>query len=140
MRIAVFDGQGAGIGQEIIKEIRQFLPGHQTIIALGANTYATSKMVRAGASIGISGEKGFCSFCRRESIDCIIAPISIFQPGSLQGEMTALMVHAFVDLSCKKFLLPIRLESICLPGLCQMPIKDGIKEIIQMIRAIDTRE
>ncbi|WP_100489059.1 DUF3842 family protein [Sporolactobacillus pectinivorans] len=134
MKIAVLDGQGAGLGQSLIKKIRQELPQNLTIIALGANTFATSKMVRAGADIGISGEKGFCSFCRRESIDCIIAPIGMMQPGSIHGEITKSMVHAFSDLSCCKYLIPLRHPKICIPGTANIPIKDCMEDIIIAIR------
>lgn len=133
MKIAVFDGQGAGLGQSVIKAMRQSLPNPCTIVALGANTYATSKMVRAGASMGISGEKGFISFCRREPIDCLIAPISIIESGSLHGEITRPMVHAFTDLHCKKFLIPLHHERVFLPGLTHLPIKLCIEEIIRQI-------
>ncbi|TGA96442.1 DUF3842 family protein [Sporolactobacillus shoreae] len=134
MKIAVLDGQGAGLGQSLIRKIRQELPQDLTIIALGTNTFATSKMVRAGADMGISGEKGFCSFCRRESIDGMIAPIGIIEPGSIQGEITRSMVHAFTDLSCRKYLIPLHHPKISIPCTSDIPIRDCVAMIIKEIR------
>ncbi|MFT8363680.1 MAG: DUF3842 family protein [Sporolactobacillus sp.] len=135
MKIAVFDGQGAGLGQTVIRALCQSLPQSCTIIALGTNTYATSKMVRAGASMGISGEKGFISFCRQPLVDGLIAPISIIEPGSLRGELTAAMVHAFTDLRCRKFLIPLQHPRVFLPGVNELPIKTSIEEIVRQILA-----
>ncbi len=96
MKIAVLDGQGAGLGRSVIRKIRRELPQDVTVIALGTNTLATANMVRAGADIGISGEKGFCAFCRREPVDAIIAPIGVLQPGSIHGEIDERTAHAFI--------------------------------------------
>lgn len=131
MKIAVLDGQGAGLGQTIIKKLRQAFPHGLYIVALGTNTFATTKMVRAGSDIGISGEKGFYSFCRRESVDCIIAPIGIIQPGSIQGEITENMVRAFSNLTCRKFLLPLHHPNISIPCTSDVPIKDYIDAILK---------
>lgn len=130
MKIAIMDGQGAGLGQSIIKRIRRNIPKDMIIIALGTNTLATSKMVRAGADLGISGESGFCAFCRRESIDCMIAPIGIIQPGSIHGEITEKMVHSFSVLTCKKYLLPVHHPNVQIPCTSSIAIKDFISAII----------
>lgn len=134
MKIAVLDGQGAGLGQTIIKRLRQTFPHGLYIVALGTNTFATTRMVRAGADIGISGEKGFCSFCRRESVGCIIAPIGIIQAGSIHGEITSSMVHAFTDLTCRKFLLPLHHSNISIPCTAGVPIKEYIDAILKDLK------
>ncbi|WP_026039093.1 DUF3842 family protein [Sporolactobacillus vineae] len=135
MKVAVLDGQGAGLGQTLIKKIRLELPPEVQIIALGTNTFATARMVRAGADIGISGEKGICSFCRHETADGIIAPIGIIEPGSIQGEVTAAMTQAFSRMSCRKYLLPLHHPDILVPGTAKTPIKDLAEEIIEDLRS-----
>ncbi|MFT8872232.1 MAG: DUF3842 family protein [Sporolactobacillus sp.] len=131
-KIAVFDGQGAGLGISFIKALRQSA-NSAAIIALGSNTYATAKMVRAGATVGISGEKGFIAFCRRKPIDCIVAPITVIEPGTLGGEVTRAMAHAFIDLTCKKYLIPLRRETIIIPGTSELAIKSCIAAIVDDI-------
>jgi hypothetical protein len=134
MKIAVLDGQGAGLGQTLIKKMRMELPQELQIIALGTNTFATSRMVRAGADIGISGEKGFCSFCHHESVDGIIAPIGIIEPGSIHGEITRAMTQAFTEMACEKYLLPLHHPNILVPGTAEIPIRDLVEEIIADLR------
>lgn len=140
MKIAVLDGQGAGLGQSLIKKIRQDIPKNITIIAIGTNTFATSKMVRAGADIGTSGEKGFCACCRRESLDAIVAPIGIIQPGSIHGEVTEPMVYAFSVLSCRKYLLPIHHPNVRIPCTENIPIKMFIHSIIADLKMLSQNE
>lgn len=136
MKIAVMDGQGAGLGQTLIKKMRQSLPGDWTIIALGTNTAGTAKMVRSGATFGMSGEKAFCAFFRREAIDCIIAPIGILQPGSIHGEITESMTHAFTQLSCKKYILPVHHPKLLIPCTADIPIKQFIDDIITDLKNV----
>jgi hypothetical protein len=134
MKVAVLDGQGAGLGQTLIKKIRLELPLEVQIIALGTNTFATSRMVRAGADIGISGEKGICSFCRHETVNGIIAPIGIIEPGSIHGEVTTAMTQEFSRMDCRKYLLPLHHPDILVPGTAKIPIKDLIEETIDDLR------
>ena len=87
MIIAIFDTNGAGLGQNIIKRLKKDLSNDINIIALGTNTFATSKMVKAGAHVGVSGEKAISSFCKKNKVDCIIAPIGILCNGEKDIEL-----------------------------------------------------
>lgn len=134
MRIAVLDAQGAGIGQTIIKRIRMELNDGVYIIALGTNTFASSNMVRAGANVGISGERAICSFCRKSSIDCIIGPIGIICSGGLKGEITPMISAAILNAEYDKYILPLQKHGIYIPGTRNLQIKEMIDEIIDDIK------
>lgn len=134
MKIAVLDAQGAGIGQTIIKRIRRELNDGVYIIALGTNTFASSNMVRAGANVGISGERAICSFCRKNSIDCIIGPIGIICSGGLKGEITPMISGAILNSECDKYILPLQKHRIYIPGTRNLQIKEMIDEIIDNIK------
>ena len=56
MILMVVDGQGGGIGATIIKRLRETLDYEQEIFALGTNSIATSRMMKAGANRGATGE------------------------------------------------------------------------------------
>ena len=56
MTIAVIDGMGGGIGEEIVRQIRKSFPEETVIIALGANALATDRMLKAKASKGASAK------------------------------------------------------------------------------------
>ncbi|WP_160673894.1 DUF3842 family protein [Clostridium sp. C8-1-8] len=135
MKVAVIDAQGAGLGQTIIKKLRKELNSDIHIVALGTNTFATSNMVRAGANVGISGEKAICSFCNNNRIDSIIGPIGILCSGGINGEITPLISKAIYDMNCTKYILPLQKHQIYIPGTKNTSIKDLIDEIVSDIKS-----
>ncbi|MBU3218757.1 DUF3842 family protein [Clostridium algidicarnis] len=130
MKIAVIDAQGAGLGQTVIKRIRKEIYEETYIIGLGTNTIATSNMVRAGANVGITGEKAICSFCDRHNIDCIIAPIGIMCNCGINGEITTSIAQSIFQMDCAKYIIPLRKHNIFIPGTRNLEIKEIINEII----------
>jgi len=52
----VVDGQGGGIGGALIKGLREGLRNDIEVLALGTNSMATSRMMKAGANRGATGE------------------------------------------------------------------------------------
>lgn len=134
MKIAVIDAQGAGLGQNIIKRLRKEIDQDVYIIALGTNSFATSKMVKAGANVGISGEKAISSFCKETKIDSIIGPIGIICSGGIHGEITAMISNAIFNMDCTKYILPLQKHGIYIPGTRNLQIKDIIEEILLDIK------
>lgn len=130
MKIAVIDAQGAGLGQNIIKRIRKEIDNDVYIIALGTNSFATSKMIQAGANVGISGERAIISFCKTTKIDSIIGPIGIICSGGINGEITPMISNAIFNTDCTKYILPLQKHGIYIPGTRNLQIKDIIEEII----------
>ena len=130
MKIAVIDAQGAGLGQTIIKKIRKEINQDVYIIALGTNTLASSNMVKAGANVGISGERAICSFCKTNKIDSIIGPIGILCSGGINGEITPMISKYIFDMECIKYILPLQKHGIYIPGTRNLQIKDIIEEIV----------
>lgn len=134
MKIAVIDAQGAGLGQSIIKKIRKEISSDIYIIALGTNSFATSKMVQAGADVGISGEREISSFCKTTKIDSIIGPIGIICNGGINGEITSMISSAIFNMDCTKYILPLQKHGIYIPGTRNLQIKDIIEEIVLDIK------
>ena len=130
MKIAVIDAQGAGLGQNIIKKIRREIDHDVYIIALGTNSFATSKMVQAGADVGISGERAISSFCKATKIDSIIGPIGIICNGGINGEITPIISSTIFNMDCTKYILPLQKHGIYIPGTRNLQIKDIIEEIV----------
>jgi hypothetical protein len=130
MKIAVIDTQGAGLGQTVIKRVRKEIKHNIYIIALGTNTLATSNMVRAGANVGISGEKAISSFCKTNKIDSIIGPIGILCSGNLNVEITPMISASILNMNCTKYILPLQKHGIYIPGTRNLQIKEIIEEIV----------
>lgn len=130
MKIAVIDGQGAGIGQAVIKKIRKEIKENIHIIALGTNISATSNMIKAGADVGITGEAAISEFCSENQINSIIGPIGVICNGGINGEITHSISESIFNMNCTKYILPLQKHGIYIPGTRSLEIKDIIEEIV----------
>lgn len=134
MIVAVLDAQGAGLGQTIIKKIRKEIGRDIHIVALGTNTTATSNMVRAGANVGITGEKSICLFCAKDTMDSIIGPIGVICSGGIKGEITPCISEAIFRTKCTKYIIPLKKHGIYIPGTRNLEIKEIVEEIVNDIK------
>jgi 4-hydroxy-L-threonine phosphate dehydrogenase PdxA len=132
MVIAVIDGLGGGIGAEIVSRLRQELPLEVEIIALGTNAIATEKMMKAKANRGATGENAIRISIREA--DFIIAPLSIFIPHSMMGEVTPGIAEAVALAPGYKLVLPITQPGFEIMGLEWRPISKQISQAIQIIK------
>lgn len=129
MNIVVIDGQGAGLGQTVIKKLRKELGKSIFIIALGTNIAAAHNMIKAGANKSIIGEKNIYSFLEKEQINCIIGPIGILCNGGINGEITSKISEAIFEINCTKYIIPLQKHGIYIPGTRDLQIKEIIEEI-----------
>ncbi|HHV39063.1 MAG TPA: DUF3842 family protein [Tepidimicrobium sp.] len=104
MVIAVVDGQGGGIGSLIVERLRSELSDVK-IQALGTNSFATNKMLRAGAHEGASGENAL--IYNIKYADIIVGVMAILMPNSMMGEMTPRMSEAIGSSHAFKILIPL---------------------------------
>jgi hypothetical protein len=130
--IMVMDGQGGGIGSEIIKGLRQELGVGMEILALGTNATATAKMMKAGANRGASGENAIIRTC--EKVDVIIGPIAIIMANSMMGEVTPGISEAICTSSAKKILLPLTQENVQIIGVSGEPLPHLVGHAIKIIK------
>jgi Ni,Fe-hydrogenase maturation factor len=105
MVIAVIDGKGGGIGCQIIERLKSLNSSDIEIIALGTNSQATSKMLKAGADDGATGENAIITMSQRA--DLIIGPVAIIAANSMMGEISPKMAEAISSCKARKMLLPV---------------------------------
>lgn len=134
MKIAVIDGQGAGLGQTVIKRLRKEIETDIFITALGTNETAASNMIKSGANEGIIGTDNIILFCNEESIDCIIGPIGIMCSGGINGEISSLVSGNIFMMDCIKYIIPLQKHGIYIPGTRNLEIKEIIQEIVMDIK------
>jgi hypothetical protein len=134
MVIAVIDGQGGGIGSEIIKKLRDYLPEEIEIVALGTNAVATASMMRAGANKGASGENAIVRTIGQA--DLIIGTLSIVLAHSMMGELTEAVATAVSSSRIRKILLPIGYENIELIGSEKEPIPHMILKLVDRVNLL----
>lgn len=130
--VAVVDGMGGGIGEQIVTQLRQELPLDLEILALGANALATQRMMQARANRGASGENAI-----RVSInlaDFILAPIGVVVPNAMMGEITTGIAEAVAGARGHKLLLPITHPHFEIVGVERRPLTKQISAAIDVIR------
>lgn len=132
--ILVIDGQGGGIGSNIIKALRAAFCDDHLICAVGTNSAATTKMMKAGANKGATGENALKETVKK--VDVILGPISIVLANSMMGEVTPKMAAAVASASAPKILLPLTQEEVYLVGSSKEPLPHLIEEMIQRLKEV----
>lgn len=133
MRIAVIDGLGGGLGAQIIEELRrQAAPdSSRLILALGTNSSATERMLRAGADRGASGTEAIRWNVRQT--DVILGPLGIVIPHALMGEITPETADAVFSCAARKVLIPVSQPHFTLVGLNpSTPLADLVSEAVRL--------
>jgi hypothetical protein len=128
MRLAVIDGQSAGIGSAIIRKIRQTCGNEVEIWALGTNDIATAQMMKAGANRGATGESPICDAVHQ--VDVIIGPLAVLISNAMMGEITPAMAVATGASRAKKLLLPIVSEPVAVVGAISSPLPQLLDRLI----------
>jgi hypothetical protein len=134
--IVIVDGMGGGIGVQLIVKIRELgereWPGQWDIIALGTNSAATERMVKAGAHRGATGENAV-----KVSVglgDFILGPIGIVLANSLMGEISAAMAEAVLSARGDRILIPIQQDHFTLSGLETLPLGKMVDRAVEILR------
>lgn len=133
MKIAVIDGQGGGLGKSIVEALRDSLPAEIEIIALGTNSLATGAMLRAGASVGATGENAICVTAPK--VDIIIGPMGIIVANSMLGELTPAMATAIASSPARKFLIPTNRCNVHVVGYQRKPLTQVLQELVWDIKS-----
>jgi hypothetical protein len=128
----VIDGQGGGIGATIIKGLRASVGNDLEILALGTNSIATSRMMKAGANKGATGESAIIQTSKR--VDVIVGPLAILMANSMMGEVTPGMAAAVSSSEAKKILIPLTQEQVSIVGVSGEPLPHLVSQVVEMIK------
>jgi hypothetical protein len=130
--VMVMDGQGGGIGSAIIKGIREAISDELEIFALGTNSIATSRMMKAGANRGATGENAIVRTCCK--VDIIIGPLAILMSHSMMGEVTPRMSEAVCSSEAKKILIPLTQERVEIVGISGEPLPHLVNRAVNIVK------
>ena len=103
MTVLVVDGQGGRLGSQLVKELVQRFTEHDPL-AVGTNSMATERMLKAGAARAATGENAVAVACRRA--DVIVGPVGMVIADALLGEVTPVMAEAVGRSGAVRILLP----------------------------------
>ena len=132
MIVMIMDGQGGGMGAAIIKGLRTAMSQRLEIWALGTNSIATSRMMKAGANKGATGENAIVHSSPR--VDVIIGPLAILLPNAMMGEVTPKMAEAVSSSEARKILIPLTQERVKLVGTTGEPLPHLVDQVVQDIK------
>ena len=128
----VMDGQGGGMGAAIIKGLRTAISQEMEIWALGTNSIATSRMMKAGANRGATGENAIVHTSPK--VDVISGPLAILMPNAMMGEVTPAMARAVSSSEARKILIPLTQERVRLVGTTGEPLPHLVDQVVQDIK------
>jgi len=134
VKLMVMDGQGGGIGAAIIKGLRASVGNDLEILALGTNSIATSRMMKAGANKGATGENAIIQTSKR--VDVIVGPLAILMGNSMMGEVTPGMAVAVSSSEAKRILIPLTQEQVSIAGVSGEPLPHLVAQVVEMIKEI----
>ena len=131
MYILIVDGQGGGVGRQLIQSLRAEF-ADDFIMAVGTNSAATSAMLKAGASAGATGENAVMVAAKKA--DIIAGPVGIVIADSLYGEITSNMALAIAQSPAKRVLLPFQHCDNIIVGVGDFNISNLISLAVQEIK------
>lgn len=102
--VLVIDGQGGGIGSQLVKLLRPRLPVDCELCCVGTNSLATSAMLKAGAARGATGENAVCY--NAAQADLIAGPVGIIMANGIMGEVSPAMSASISGARAHKVLIP----------------------------------
>ena len=133
MNILIIDGQGGGVGKQLVTAIKA-KHEHHTITAVGTNSAATVVMLKAGADYAATGENAVLVGCR--TADVIIGPIGIAIADSLLGEITAAMAVAVGQSQAKKLLIPVNHCNNMIVGVADLTMNRLMQDVLVLLDSI----
>jgi len=132
MVVMVMDGQGGGIGSVVIKALRTAVKADVEILALGTNSAATGRMMKAGANRGATGENAIVQTSSKA--DVIMGPLAVLMAHAMMGEVTPRMAEAVSMSKAKKILIPLTQEKVTLVGITADPLPHLVEEAVRLVK------
>ncbi|MCH3971509.1 MAG: DUF3842 family protein [Oscillospiraceae bacterium] len=133
MNILIIDGQGGGIGRQLVTALKNALP-QAAVRAVGTNSAATAAMRKAGADSTATGENAVRVACRKA--DVIAGPIGIVIADALCGEITPKMAKAVGQSTAVRVLIPVNHCDNLIAGIGDLSITRLVQEAVHEIEKL----
>ena len=132
-KVLVIDGQGGGLGRQLVAAIAAACPEAE-LTAVGTNSLAANAMLKAGAARAATGENAVVVNCRYA--DVIVGPIGIVIADALLGEITPAMAAAVCQSGAKRVLVPINHCENYVVGVPEQPVSQLVSAAAQKVKAL----
>ena len=133
MKILVIDGQGGGLGRQLVAALSTQCPEAQ-LTAVGTNSLAANAMLKAGAQRTATGENAVVVNCRHA--DIIVGPLGIVIADALLGEITPAMAAAVCQSGAKRVLIPVNHCDNYIVGVPEQPVSQLVAAAVQKVKEL----
>ena len=131
MRVLIIDGQGGGLGRQLVAAVKEYDQDIE-VLAVGTNSMAANAMLRAGADQAATGENSAVVAARRA--DVIMGPVGIVIADAMLGEITPRMAAAVGQSSAKRILIPVNLCDNIVVGVTDAPMGKNVQNAIEALK------
>ena len=135
MNILVIDGQGGGIGRQVVSAVKAAFPDCR-LTAVGTNSAATAAMLKAGADCAATGENSVLVCAARA--DVIIGPVAIVIADALLGEISPAMASAVGRSPARRILIPVNHCDNVIVGVGDLSMGKLVRDVVaELEKCID---
>lgn len=130
MKVLVIDGQGGGLGRQLVTAVKSRYP-EMEVLAVGTNSAATNAMLKAGADQAATGENSVAVACRK--VDVIMGPVGIVIADSMLGEITPRMAVSIGQSQAKRILIPVNLCDNLVVGVADLTMAKRVESAVEAL-------
>ena len=128
MKVLVIDGQGGGLGRQLVAAVKA---GYPDVEVLAVGTNATGAMLKAGADMAATGENSVEVACRKA--DVIMGPVGIVIADSMLGEITPRMAAAVGQSQAGRILIPVNMCDNIVVGIADLPMTKKVESAVEAL-------
>nr|WP_325211758.1 DUF3842 family protein [uncultured Oscillibacter sp.] len=128
--VLVLDGQGGGVGSQLVKQLKPRLPGDCRLLCVGTNVAATAAMLKAGAVQGATGENAVVYNAARA--DLILGPIGMVLANGILGEVSPAMAAAVSGSGAVKILIPSSSCGVRVAGAEELRLEEYLRRAVEL--------
>ena len=128
--ILILDGQGGGVGSQLVKLLKPRLSEDCRLLCVGTNVMATSAMLKAGALQGATGENAVVYNAARA--DVILGPIGVALANGILGEVSPAMAAAVSGSEAVKILIPSSSCGVYVAGVEECRLEEYLRRAAEL--------
>ena len=130
MKVLVIDGQGGGLGRQLVTAVKARYPEAE-VLAVGTNSAATNAMLKAGADQAATGENSVAVAFGK--VDVIMGPVGIVIADSMLGEITPRMAVSIGQSQAKRILIPVNLCDNLVVGVADLTMAKRVESAVEAL-------
>ena len=133
MKILIIDGQGGGLGRQLVTAVKEQYPEIE-VLAVGTNSAATNAMLRAGADRAATGENSV--IVASGQADVIMGPLGMVIADSMLGEITPRMALAVGQSRAKRILVPVSQCDNIVAGTQDISMAQNVQNAVAVLQTL----